>query len=92
MKEESDRIKIRCFNEIEKEKIKRQPTVKIGTGTASEGNDPIYKPKTVVNISIANVLHGAKTIETEDDINELVEQIRRTLKEQLKENTKLKLI
>ena len=62
------------------------------TGTVFRRRHPIYKPKTVVNISIANVLHGAKTIETEEDINELVEQIRRALKEQLKEDTKLKLI
>jgi len=93
MKEESDRIKIRCFDEIEKEKIKRKPHNEIDTSiTTISGGTSIYKPKKVVNVSITNVLHGVKTIETDEDIEEVVEQIRRTLKEQLKEDTKLKLI
>jgi hypothetical protein len=91
MKEESDRIKIRCFDEIDKEKIKRRPHADTGVETVS-GGEGVYILKKTVNISIANVLHGAKTIETESDIDEVVEQIRNTLKEQLKENTKLKLI
>lgn len=91
MKEESDRIKIRCFDEIEKERIKRKPKVDTGATTVS-GGGPVYKTKKVVNISIANVLHGARTIETIEDIEVVVEQIRRTLKQQLKEDTKLKLI
>jgi len=91
MKEESDRIKIRCFDEIDKEKMKRRPNVNTGAETVS-GGEAVYTLKKTVNISIANVLHGTKTIETESDIDEVVEQIRKTLKEQLKENTKLKLI
>lgn len=94
MKEESDRIKIRCFDEIEKEKAKRK--AEKGNDTridpTSEEKQQVYKTKTVVNVSIANILHGAKAIESDADIEEVLDQIRKTLKEQLKEDTKLKLI
>ncbi len=91
MKEESDRIKIRCFDEIEKERIKRKPKVDTNTSGISNGTSA-FKSKKVVNVSIANVLHGAKTIETVQDIDEVIEQIRNALIAQLKEDTKIKLI
>jgi hypothetical protein len=94
MKEESDRLKIRCFDEIEKEKAKRKPKPEGTTGptTISGGETPVYKTKKLINVSIANILHGAKVIETEEDIEEVLDQIRRKLKEQLNEDIKLKLI
>jgi hypothetical protein len=49
-------------------------------------------PKKTVNISIANIFHGAKTIESEEDIEELLDYLRKQLKTELKENTILKLI
>jgi hypothetical protein len=48
--------------------------------------------KKTVNISIANIFHGAKTIESEEDIEELLDYLRKQLKTELKENTILKLI
>ncbi|EYE87602.1 hypothetical protein Q428_12415 [Fervidicella metallireducens AeB] len=94
MKEESDRLKIRCFDEIEKEKAKRKPkNEQIAPEVFyDDGPKQGYKPKTVKNISVVNILHGAKVIETEEDIEEVLDQIRRKLKEQLNEDTKLKLI
>ena len=94
MKEESDRLKLRCFDEIQKEMAKnklthdntQEPTIISGGDTSG------YKVKKTVNVSIANVLHGAKVIETDEDIEEVVEQIRRSLKEQLNEDIQLKLI
>jgi hypothetical protein len=94
MKEESDRLKIRCFDEIEKEKTKRKPKNEpIAPEVFNDDQLKIeYKTKVVKNISVANILHGVKVIETEEDIEEVIEQIRRKLKEQLNEDTKLKLI
>lgn len=94
MKEESDRLKIRCFDEIEKEKEKRKPKPEEKTPEVFHDDKPEvgYKVKTVKNISIANILHGAKVIETDNDIEEVVGEIRKRLKEQLNEDTKLKLI
>ncbi|MCG4580090.1 BREX system P-loop protein BrxC [Clostridium cochlearium] len=94
MKEESDRIKIRCFDEIEKEKEKRKPNLVKQASEIIHDNQATeeYKTKTVKNISITNILHGAKVIETIDDIDEVLEQIRKALQEELNDDTKLKLI
>lgn len=94
MKEESDRIKIRCFDELEKEKERRRPKTPDTTPDVFFDDKPedAYKVKKVKNISIANILHGAKVIETDEDIEEFVHEIRKILKEQLNEDTKLKLI
>ncbi|MTI67135.1 MAG: BREX system P-loop protein BrxC [Firmicutes bacterium] len=95
MKEESDRIKLRCFEEIEQKKreIERQKKKKDdGPTTISGGETPPYKTKKTRNISIANILHGAKTIESKEDIEEVINQIRRKLEEELDEDTKIKLI
>ncbi|AZR74754.1 hypothetical protein BBF96_00145 [Anoxybacter fermentans] len=92
MKDESDRLKIRCFEEIEKKKreLKEQDTEQ--STTVSDGDTPEYMSKKIVNISIANILHSTWTIETEDDIEELLQHIRQQLKKELKENIVLKLI
>lgn len=94
MKEESDRLKIRSFDEIEREKIKRKPKPEEKTPNISHDGPPaqIYKTKKVKNISITNILHGAKVIETDKDIENVLDQIRKALQDQLEEDTKLKLI
>lgn len=93
MKEESDRIKIRAFDEIEIEKAKRKPKNEEKAPEVFH-DEPIeqYKIKTVKNISITNILHGAKMIETNEDIDEVLDHIRKALQEQLNEDIKLKLI
>lgn len=94
MKEESDRLKLRCFDEIDKEKEKRKPKPVEMPPEVFHDDKPNdgYKVKVVKNVSIVNILHGAKVIETDEDIEEVVDQIRKRLKEQLNEDTKLKLI
>ncbi|MEW5921600.1 MAG: hypothetical protein AB1796_11780 [Bacillota bacterium] len=87
MKEESDRLKLRCFAEIEKKRLERMETE---NGTAEPG--PECRGKEVVNISIANIFHGARTIDTEEDLEQLLDYLRQQLKKELKENTRLKLI
>lgn len=100
MKEESDRLKMRCFEEIAKEVEKRKPPVTPTTETGidggadviSGGNTIVYKTKRTKNVSIANILHGAKTIETEADIDELLKEIKAKLKQELNEDTRIKLV
>jgi ABC-type molybdenum transport system ATPase subunit/photorepair protein PhrA len=94
MKEESDRLKLRCFDEIkkfrelkEKERAKKEKPEAVSDGPKK----PVYSP-TIVNVSMANIFHGAKTIENEEDIEELLEDLRKQLKGHLQENTILKLI
>ncbi|MBA5851814.1 BREX system P-loop protein BrxC [Clostridium sp. cel8] len=94
MKEESDRIKIRCFDEIETQNERRNKKAQdIAPDVLNDDNEKNpYKAKKVKNISIANILHGAKVIETDEDIEELLQEIRNVLKKQLNEDIKLKLI
>lgn len=96
MKEESDRLKLRCFNEIEAEIASQKPS-KQPEGDEqpdSEGvkvNPPKVQKKTV-NISIANILHGARNIENEADIDVVISDIRNKIKSELKENIIIKLV
>lgn len=97
MKEESDRLKIRCFNEIEKKKILEAQKLareleKQPKNTKEDGVPYPVNVRKTVNISIANLFHRANTIETEQDIEELLQYLRQQLQKELKENTTLKLI
>mgnify|MGYP000858737724 FL=1 len=100
MKEESDRLKMRSFEEISKEVERRKPPVVpnpepvVGGGAdiIRGKKPPVYKTKKTKNISIANILHGAKTIETEADIDELLKDIKAKLKQELNEDTRIKLV
>jgi len=97
MKVESDRIKIRCFDEIEKEKERRKPKITDGyPSTVNEGESEVApkpkKVKKIKNVSFNNMLYGAKVIETEEDIEEFVQGIRKILKEELEEGATIKLI
>jgi len=95
MKEESDRLKMRCFEEIKKisEKKAKEKTDKEQPTDINDGGGKVeYKPRKTVNVSIVNIFHGAKTIEKEEDIEELLDYLRQQLKKELAENTVLKLI
>ncbi|HNS71449.1 MAG TPA: BREX system P-loop protein BrxC [bacterium] len=95
MKEESDRLKMRCFEEIENKKQeikKREQTSGDGATIITGGGQGGYKTKKTVTISMANILHGAKTIESKQDIDKLLEDIRVKLEKELKEDTIVKLV
>jgi hypothetical protein len=92
MKEESDRLKLRCFDDITAEITKRKQSEMLMNPGADQGAETSNKYKRTINISIANILHGAKNIESEEDIEKIVNEIRNRLKSELKENTIIKLV
>ncbi|WP_099191952.1 BREX system P-loop protein BrxC [Tepidibacter mesophilus] len=97
MKEESDRLKIRCFDRINQkiqEKLLNQKQENQKKEIeAKDGEKPyIPKIKKTVNVSMSNILHGAKSIESKQDIDNLLNEIRRKLEDELKEDTIVKLI
>jgi hypothetical protein len=93
MKEESDRLKMRSFEEISREVEIRRPSVVLASVTVIGVEEPpVYKTKRTKTVSIANILHGAKTIETEADIDELLTDIKSKLKQELNEDTRIKLV
>lgn len=98
MKEESDRLKLMCFEEIQAEEIKQQPQQPQTPVEPQDPKKPIVlkeppKPrKKTINISIANILHGAKSIESDNDIEEVVNEVRNRLKSELKDDIVIRLI
>jgi flavodoxin len=95
MKEESDRIKLKCLNEIVLEQEKRKSIVlqpPVGGGTIGKEKPAVYVTRKTVNVSINNMLHGANTIENAEDIEKLLRGIRTRLQAELKENTIIKLV
>ncbi|NBG87676.1 BREX system P-loop protein BrxC [Isachenkonia alkalipeptolytica] len=95
-KDEADRIKTACLKELDKkkeearkerEKVDEVPKVKPG-----EKTPPPYKPappKQKKRISAVELFNTVQEIETEEQVDELVDNIRKTLKEELKNNTKI---
>ncbi len=92
MKEESDRLKLRQFKEIKRtaELNKADDTSVEVTSNQEDGG--IYVAREIVNISITNMFPDTKTIESEADIDRLLDYLREELKAQLRENTTLRLI
>ena len=91
--QESEVIKGRCFQEInkkikeiEKKKEKDDPTI------VSETTKKEPKEKEIENISLNNLFKTTKNIETEDDIEEVLSEIREKLKKVLEEDKNIKLI
>lgn len=86
MKEESDRLKLRCFEEIDLAKEKQ---------AKKETKPGVIKPppkKKLITLSMTNILHGARTLETKEDVEELLGYLREQLLGELKDNARLRLI
>ncbi|MCT6901727.1 MAG: BREX system P-loop protein BrxC [Lactobacillus sp.] len=98
MQTESDRLKVRCIddiaNEVERRKppVTSPPTVPTGTGGATV-IDPIveYKAKTKT-ISKNTILRGTKTIENTEDIEAVLDEIRKQLQKELEDVSVIKLV
>lgn len=98
MQTESDRLKVRCIDEISSEIAKRnksitskpeQPKVGIGGGTIV---DPPLVYKKTKTISKSTVLRGTKMIQSEEDIENLLHELRQELTKELNENTIIRLV
>lgn len=93
MKTESDRLKLTCFEAIDKKKKeKKKDDGAHGPGVINGGGEAEYKPRKTKKISMANILHGARTLETKEDIDDLLNYIREKLEEELGEDSIIKLI
>lgn len=93
MKEESDRLKLRYIDEITKEFEKQKAAVAV---TNDNGGDVVIIPppkvKKTVTISIANILHGTRNIESKADIDKLLAEIRAKIESKLNEDTVIKIV
>lgn len=97
MQTESDRLKVRCIDEIQKEigKINPpKPTSTIGSGRGnSVGTPPVIIPaKSTKTISKNSLIRGTKTIQAVEDIETLLQELREQLQKELTDNTIIKLV
>jgi hypothetical protein len=99
MPQESEVIKQKCFDEINnkiakiKEKQGDDQEPDIGYGTKKE-NEPetMVREKETKSISLNKLFKTTKTIKSEDDIEEVLNEIRAELKNILDEDKNIKLI
>ncbi|WKB36644.1 hypothetical protein QS257_06470 [Terrilactibacillus sp. S3-3] len=102
MRTESDRLKVRCFNQIQREIARRQPPVRTApaeqpaSGAVHERQAvaetaPVYHKKTKT-LSKQMMLRGTKTFETKADIDAFLNELRKKLEDELEENTIIKLV
>lgn len=94
MKEESERLKIRAFKEIELEKKKlkeKETSSKPKPMNAGEGTIT-YKTKETKTIRLSKFIGGYRTIENDRDLEELLDEIRLDLKKQLHDDKIIRLI
>ena len=96
IKLESDTLKIKCLDEIDEYERTHQPAPKPPVALAVPGKKPInptpastkVKAKRRKNVSISNVA-GARTysIETEQDIDKFLAEMKQKLMNELEEDT-----
>lgn len=97
MQTESDRLKVRCIDDIANEIERRKPPVTPpAVNTATGGAtviDPIveYKAKKKT-ISKNTIIRGTKTIESEEDIEAVLDEIRKQLQKELEDASVIKLV
>lgn len=93
MKEESNRLKLRYLNEITKEDEKQKYSYD-GTNIDVFPERVPEKPKQkkIVTISIAHILRGTRNIESKDDIEKLLSEIRARLERELNDDTVIKIV
>lgn len=98
MQTESDRLKVRCIEELNMEvaRAHKSPVTPTADPSIVTGGtaviDSVTPYKEIKTISKTNVLRGTKTIETEGDIESLLNEIRNELQKELKENKIIKLV
>ncbi|MGG2028735.1 BREX system P-loop protein BrxC [Gottfriedia sp. S16(2024)] len=95
MKEESDRIKTRLFNEFTLEEERSKPRV-IEPDIVDDDDKTtpviVVPLKETVNISMRSLLTGTIEIKSKDDVEKIIDNIRQKLEAKLEENKVIKLI
>lgn len=95
----SQRTRNSCIEEVDREIAKRAPKLSIkqegkeNTGGSGTISDPPPQPcKTIRTLYKSNLLPYQATVETEDDIEKILDDLRRKLEKELKESGEFKLI
>ncbi|MBE7105492.1 BREX system P-loop protein BrxC [Bacillus cereus] len=100
MQTESDRLKVRCIDDIANEIERRKPKVippvvkhdsETGGGTKAVEPEVVYVPKKKT-LSKNTLIRGTKTIENKEDIEAFLDEIRKHLQHELEDGAVIKLV
>ncbi len=91
MEVESDRLKVRCMGELEREWNSQKPPV-VGPGPGPDIVSPPTKPKKTKTLSKNMMIKGTKTLKSKEDVDTLIEELRTKLMNELDEDTTINLV
>lgn len=101
MQVESDRLKVRCLDELEQERQKAaaQATQVVEPSAASTNTEPVEQMETpkvkqqqTKTLSKNLVIKGTKTLKSTDDVDRFVEELRKNLMDELDDDTTIHLV
>lgn len=93
MQVESDRLKVRLIDQIEKEKMKKeQEKITVTVTEADKTNNPIKVERRTKTLSKNQIIKGTKTFRSKKDVDTFIEELRHQLIEELEEDTTVHLV
>ncbi len=95
MQVESDRLKVRCLDELEQEREKEAAEVPAKDPAGGQAGKPVtvpVRPRKTRTLSKNMVIKGTKTLKSADDIDRFVEELRTKLLQELDEDTTIHLV
>lgn len=97
MQVESDRLKVRCLDELEREKemveiVKEPSPANTDKKQEKDQETPPVNLRKTKTLSKNLVIRGTKTLRTPDDIDRFVEELKTTLLNELDEDTTIHLV
>lgn len=96
MQVESDKLKIRCLNEVENEKVQAQevkaPVADYKTTQPNDEPAQAVKQRKVKTLSKHTVIKGTKTLKSAEEIDQFVDDLKTVLLKELDEDTTINLV
>lgn len=92
MQVESDRLKVRCMEEIEQEINKRDVIIHPHPNPDGAAEEPPVQPRKTKTLSKNMMIKGTKTMKSKEDIDNFVEDLRKRLMDELDDDTTINLV
>lgn len=92
MEVESDRLKVRCMDEIEKELNSRKPANVNPAPDTGEETPPVVSRRKTKTLSKNMMIKGTKSLKSKEDVDNFVEELRTKLLNELDEDTTINLV
>ncbi|GGJ91385.1 hypothetical protein GCM10007063_12550 [Lentibacillus kapialis] len=93
METESDRLKVRCMDEIERERQKMAAEQAVpDTDRRGEDTPPVATQRKTKTLSKNMMIKGTKTLKSKEEVDDFVEDLRAKLMNELDEDTTINLV